>query len=130
MDSAILHDCVAQAFAGRITFPETVARLLETGVERYEADLTRLRKTHYGVDGSTHSEALPLGDAPGVPTEFAAGRVQAAIEAIRGGEIAYPEFLRRVMAAGTARYSVYLHGRKAIYFGRRGDFHIEPFLSR
>jgi hypothetical protein len=34
------------------------------------------------------------------------------------------------MAAGTASYSVYLNGRKAIYFGRNGDFHVEPFPSR
>jgi hypothetical protein len=34
------------------------------------------------------------------------------------------------MAAGTASFSVYLKRRKAIYFGRNGDFHIEPFPSR
>ena len=38
--------------------------------------------------------------------------------------------LRRVMAAGTTSYSVYLNGRKAIYFGRNGDFHVEPFPAR
>lgn len=130
MDNAVLQVCQALAFAGRITFPETVGRMLETGVERYDADLTRLETTHYGVDGATHIESIPLTNAPAVPTEFSAGAVQAAIEASRGREIEYPEFLRRVMTAGAASYSVYLNGRKAIYFGRNGDFHVEPFPTR
>jgi uncharacterized protein YbcV (DUF1398 family) len=130
MDNAILHDCLTQAFAGRMTFPETVGRMIETGVERYDADLTRLEKMHYGADGSTHLEAMPLADAPAVPVEFSSQGVQAAITAIQRRQIEYPEFLRRVMAAGTAGYSVYLNGRKAIYFGRNGDFHVEPFPTR
>jgi hypothetical protein len=34
---------------------------------------------------------------------------------------------RADMEAGTASYGVFLNGRKAIYFGRNGDFHVEPF---
>jgi uncharacterized protein YbcV (DUF1398 family) len=127
MDNAVLHDCLTQAFAGRMTFPETVGRMLETGVDRYDADLTRMEKMHYPADGSTHAEVIPLSDAPAVPPEFSSEAVQAAITAIQRREIDYPEFLRRIMAAGTASYSVYLNGRKAIYFGRNGDFHVEPF---
>jgi uncharacterized protein YbcV (DUF1398 family) len=129
MDNAVLHDCLTRALAGRITFPETVGKMLEIGVERYTADLTRLEKMHYGSDGATHPEAIPLTDAPAVPAEFSNEGVQAAIEAVRRREIEYPEFLRRVMAAGTAGYSVYLNGRKAVYFGRNGDLHVEPFPS-
>lgn len=130
MNNAVLHECLAEAFAGRMTFPETVGRMMETGVERYDADLTRLEKTHYGADGTTHLEPMPLTDAPAVPIEFSGEGVQEAITAIQRREIDYPEFLRLVMAAGTASYSVYLNGRKAIYFGRNGDFHVEPFPSR
>ncbi|WP_165235793.1 DUF1398 family protein [Aquisphaera insulae] len=130
MDSPMLHDCLTRAFAGRLTFPETVSKMLETGVERYDADLTRLETMHYGVDGTTHLEPMPLTNIPEVPDEFSSGAVQAAIEAIRERQIDYPEFLRRVMAAGTASYSVFLNGRKAIYFGRNGDFHVEPFLGK
>jgi uncharacterized protein YbcV (DUF1398 family) len=130
MDNAILHNCLMQAFAGRMTFPETVARMLEIGVERYDANLTRLQKTHYGVDVAIHTEIMPLANAPAIPTEFSSEDVQAAIASIRRQEIAYPEFLHQIMAAGTASYSVYLNGRKAIYFGRNGDFHVEPFPAR
>jgi uncharacterized protein YbcV (DUF1398 family) len=130
MDNAILHECLTNALAGRMTFPETVMRMLETGVERYDADLTLMEKTHYGTEGSTHVEPIPLVDAPAVPTEFSPESVQDAIMAIRKREIDYPEFLRKVMAAGTSSYSVYLNGRKAIYFGRNGAFHVEPFPAR
>jgi hypothetical protein len=41
----VLHDCVMGAFGGRMTFRETVMRMIETGVERYDTDLTRMEKT-------------------------------------------------------------------------------------
>lgn len=130
MNEAVLHECLAQAFAGRMTFPETVGRMIETGVESYDADLRRLRKTHFGTDGTIHVEEIPLENAPEIPVEFLPDGVQAAITAIKGREIRYPEFLRRVMASGTASYSVYPNGGRAIYFGRNGDFHVEPFPTR
>ncbi|WP_435022483.1 DUF1398 domain-containing protein [Tundrisphaera sp. TA3] len=127
MDNAVLHECLAAAFAGRMTFPESVGRMMATGVERYDADLTRLERRHYGLDGTTHLEVMPLADAPAIPEAFSSPGVQSAITAIQRKEIAYPDFLRRIMAAGTAGYSVFLNGRKAIYLGRNGDFHVEPF---
>jgi uncharacterized protein YbcV (DUF1398 family) len=127
MDNTILHECLTATFAGRMTFPETVKRMCEIGVERYDADLTLMKKTHYGTDGSSHVEKIPLADSPGIAPEFSRQEVQEAITAIQRREIQYPEFLRRVMAAGTTSYSVYLNGRRAIYFGRNGDFHLEPF---
>jgi uncharacterized protein YbcV (DUF1398 family) len=130
MDDTVLRECMAAAFSGRMTFPETVVRMMETGVERYDVDLARLETMHYGADGTTHGESIPLNEAPAVPTEFSDEAVRAAIEASRAREIAYPDFLRRIMAAGTAGYSVYLNGRKAIYFGRDGDFHVEPFPGK
>jgi uncharacterized protein YbcV (DUF1398 family) len=130
MNTAILNDCLLKAFAGTISFPESVGMMLETGVERYDVDLARLEKTHYGVNGETHTKVLPLTEAPAVSAAFSPEGVQAAIKASQSQEIAYPEFLRRIMAAGTACYHVYLNGRKVLYFGRNGDFHIEPFPNR
>lgn len=129
MDREVLKDCLAGALAGRATFPETVGRMVATGVERYAADLTRLETMHYGLDGSTHAEPIPLADPPAVPADFSAESVRAAIAASRRGEIGYPEFLRRVMLAGTASYIAYLNGRKVVYSGRNGDLHVEPFPS-
>jgi uncharacterized protein YbcV (DUF1398 family) len=86
-----------------------------------------MEKRYYAADGATHADAIPLSSAPEIRREFSAESVTEAIESIKRQDIDYPEFLRQIMAAGTVSYSVYLGGRKAIYFGRSGDFHIELF---
>lgn len=53
--------------------------------------------------------------------------VEAAIRAIQAGQIGYKEFCARIMRAGCVSYIVSLAGRRAVYYGRTGDFHIEPF---
>lgn len=129
MDTNVLRDCLALAMSNRMTFPETVVRMHETGVERYDADLCRMEKRYYSGDGATHSDPIPLAGAPEIRREFSCEGVRNAIEAVRRREIDYPEFLRRIMSAGTAGYTVYINGRKAVYFSRSGDFHVEPFPS-
>ena len=57
---------------------------------------------------------------------------QAGKEAVAAGEAGKaaadnPEFLRQIMAAGVACYSVFLKGRKVVYTGRDGDALTEPF---
>jgi uncharacterized protein YbcV (DUF1398 family) len=49
------------------------------------------------------------------------------VKAIQRGEIGYAEFLRRIMRSGCSRYEVFIAGRKAMYFGRDGDFYTEHF---
>ena len=127
MEKAILIDCLRLAMNGKMSFPETVKRMTETGVERYRADLILLKKDHYAADGETHCEPISLLNAPAVGAEFAPEAVKAAIADIQQRRIEYPEFLRRIMSAGTAEYTVFILGRKAIYTGRRGDFHVEQF---
>ncbi|HEY5311597.1 MAG TPA: hypothetical protein VIK18_03730 [Pirellulales bacterium] len=110
-----------------MTFPETVMRLIADGVERYRADLVRLEKTYYAPDGQTHIERMPLADGPTIAEHFSMSGVKDALMAIQTRNIDYPEFLRQIMAAGTTSYSVFLLGKKAIYTGRQGDFHVEHF---
>ncbi len=123
----MLHECLHLAMAGKLSFPETVQRMLADGVEWYYADLVGRLKIHYSAAGAVHAEPIPLENAPAIAAAFSAEDVKSAIREIQGGQINYPVFLRRVMAAGTSSYMVYLHGAKAIYFGRLGDFHVELF---
>jgi uncharacterized protein YbcV (DUF1398 family) len=127
MNPKVLHDCLHEALAGRLSFSETVGRMLADGVQWYHADLVGRQKIHYSAADEVHAEAIPLPGAPAVADQWNLGQVQAAIRSIQQGQINYPEFLHRIMAAGTTSYTVYLHGGKAIYFGRRGDFHVETF---
>lgn len=126
IDPAVIEECTRLSFndAG---FPEVIQRLGATGVERYTADLVRLEKTYYGISGDTAADALPLENPPAIGGGFVEAEVRQAIAASQKREIGYAEFLRRVMAAGTVSYMVFLTGRRAVYFGRNGDFHVERF---
>lgn len=110
----------------RIAFPEVVRRLSEAGVESYHADLVRLEKTYYFPNGDTQIEPMSPAETP-IEGPFAADQVLAAIRESQAGTLKYPDFLKRIRQAGTTNYSVYINGRRAIYFGRQGDFHVEQF---
>jgi len=127
LDSPVLQECTQGSFDGTMTFPEVVQRLGAIGVERYDVDLARLAKTTYGGSGESAEEALPLKDAPRIADDFSEAGVRDALALSQRREIGYPEFLRRIMAAGAVSYSVFLKGRRAIYFGRKGDFWVERF---
>jgi uncharacterized protein YbcV (DUF1398 family) len=86
-----------------------------------------MRKTYYDANAEVADEAIPLTDGPIVAAAFNAAAVEASVRAIQQKKIGYAEFLRRIMRAGCARYSVFFGGRKAMYFGRDGDFYTEPF---
>src|SRR6185312_4020202 len=127
MEQKVLYDCLHLALEGKMSFPETVKRMLETGVERYRADLVLLEKSHYAADGEIQVEKISLAEPPCVGQPFSTEGVKSALTDIQRREIGYAEFLRRIMSAGVTDYSVYLTGRKAIYNGRHGDFYVENF---
>ena len=80
---------------------------------------------HSDADGDSVLEPLP--QAAEIADTFSADAIVVALEAIRERRIDYPQFLREIMEAGSVQYAVYLTGHKAIYFGRRGEFHVENF---
>ncbi len=111
-------------------FPKVVERLAGAGVKSYTADLVKLRNTYYDADGEGFDEALPLRESAGDRAGFDSAGVAATVKAIQRGEIGYAEFLRRIMAAGCSHYEVFIAGRKAMYFGRDGEFYTEPFPAQ
>lgn len=128
MNLAIVDECHAVNFsADEKPFPEVAMRLGAAGVQSYRVDLVRMEQTFYGRDGSSHGVAIALERAPAIAGAFSADKVVAALRAIQRGDIRYPEFLRQIMAAGTASYCVFLGGRKAIYSGLDGDAYVENF---
>jgi uncharacterized protein YbcV (DUF1398 family) len=126
MDHTVIGECMRLSFADT-PFPQIVSRLGAAGVRAYRADLIRLENSYYGEGDEAYDHVLPLPDRPTIAGEFQEPDVVAAVRAIQRGEIGYAEFLRRIMRAGCASYSVFLGGRKAIYFGRDGDHYTEKF---
>jgi uncharacterized protein YbcV (DUF1398 family) len=124
--ASALRDCTLGSDAGTMIFPQVIARLATVNVERYHADLVRAEKTYYLPDGTSHTLACHKLDTPPA-TPFSAAGVEAAVRAVQAGAIDYKEFCRRIAEAGCVFYLVSLNGRRAVYYGRTGEAHVEMF---
>lgn len=123
---AVMHECATRSHEGTISFPEVVSKLAGAGIEWYHTDLSRAEHTYYMPNGESHIE--PMDELPQpVAQEFSDPGVDAAVRSIQRGEIKYEEFVRQIMAAGCNGYFVLITGRKAVYFGRKGEEHVELF---
>jgi uncharacterized protein YbcV (DUF1398 family) len=127
MNADAIREVLAESQAGKLTFPAVVCRLLDAGVESYFCDLAVRQETFYMSDGRTHSEKMTLPPAP-IAGEFSPSEVVAAIRGAQADTIRYPEFVKRSVAAAVIAYWAFLTGKRVIYFGRNGQFHIEEFL--
>lgn len=121
-----IQRCADGAFNGDMAFPEIVGRLTQIGVERYHADYSRQEITYYLPDGDSLVVAM-LHSSHATATEFSASAVEAAVRQSQRNEHAYPDFVRKTMAAGCVGYFVQITGRRAVYFGRNGESHVELF---
>lgn len=126
---ALVNEATRASDEERATFPEIIASLAAGGVERYHADLVRSVKTYYTPAGANYeTKALPVGDP--FAEAFSAAAIEQAVRASQSGAIKYREFCRRVAAAGCVGYLVTLAGRRAVYYGRTGETHVEHFPGR
>jgi uncharacterized protein YbcV (DUF1398 family) len=122
----VVRECTHASDAERVTFGDVVAKLMAAGVERYHADLVRGEKTYYMPDGAF--EVVASDAVAGAAAEsFSAAAVDAAVRAIQAGAIQYKAFCAAIAAAGCVGYHVSLAGRRAVYYGRTGDCHVEWF---
>jgi uncharacterized protein YbcV (DUF1398 family) len=126
--AAKLQETVALSLAAKVTFPEVVGRLIECGVERYHTDYSRQETTYYLADGDSAVVSTPHPPHQ-VGEEFSAAAVEAAIRQSQRNEHTYADFVQKTMAAGCVGYFVQITGRRAIYFGRKGESHVELFPS-
>lgn len=109
----------------RIPFPQVVASLVEAGVERYHTDLVAGTKTYYLPDGDFEAMSCHRPSAPA--SDFDGAGIEAAVRASQRAEIGYREFCERIAAAGCVGYFVSLVGRRATYYGRTSETHVEFF---
>jgi uncharacterized protein YbcV (DUF1398 family) len=126
MNTNAIHEVMGESQAGKLIFPEVVRRLLEAGVESYFIDFAKGEETCYMLDGNTHVEKMTVPMAA-ISSEFSTSGVVAAIRGAQTDSIRYPEFVTRATTAGVAGYWAFLTGKKVIYFGRKGEFHVEEF---
>jgi uncharacterized protein YbcV (DUF1398 family) len=126
MSKQVIHELAFATQQGKITFPQVVQGLLEAGVESYFVDFATRQKTHYLADGTTHAVPMILDPGP-IAAEFSSADLIAAIRGAQADTVRYPEFVTRATAAGVIGYWAFLTGKRVIYFGRKGEQHIEEF---
>lgn len=129
MDAKFLKECETLAFQNKLSFREAAKRLDRANVERYCTDLVSLEKFYYTAGGQTLTVKIPLKKAPKIGRLFLTDAVKSAVRDVQQGRLDYPEFLRALMRAGVVYYDVFVRGRRVIYTGRDGDFHVENFTS-
>jgi uncharacterized protein YbcV (DUF1398 family) len=126
MSKQVIHEIAMATQLGKLTFPQVVKGLLEVGVESYFVDFAAKQKTHYLSDGTTHTVPMILEPGP-IAAEFDSAALVTAIRGAQADTVRYPEFVKRSTAAGVIGYWEFLTGKKVIYFGRKGEQHIEEF---
>ena len=126
MSKQIIHELAVATQQGKMTFPQVVRGLLEVGVESYFVDFASKQKTHYLAVGPTHTVPMILDPGP-IAAEFYSADLVAAIRGAQADTVRYPEFVKRSTAAGVIGYWAFLTGKRVIYFGRKGQQHIEEF---
>lgn len=125
---SVVVECTRASDEERKSFPVIIAELIGAGVERYHADLVKHEKTYYTPAGQSFVVAShPSDQAPA--QAFVAEQIEAAVRASQGQQIGYREFCRRVLEAGCAGYWVSITGKRAVYYGRTGETHVELFPS-
>jgi uncharacterized protein YbcV (DUF1398 family) len=123
---AVVEDCTRAAFDNRLNFPQILQRLAAAGVESYLADLRRSLCIYYLPDGRSIEVKAHEAGVP-VAARFDPEGVNAAVRQSQANAHTYREFCEKVMAAGCCGYLVSLLGRRALYFGRTGETHVEHF---
>ena len=126
MSKQIIHELAVATQQGKMTFPQVVRGLLEVGVESYFVDFASKQKTHYLADGTTDTVPMILDPGP-IADNFDSAALVAAIRGAQADSVRYPEFVKRSTAAGVIGYWAFLTGKRVIYFGRKGQQHIEEF---
>jgi uncharacterized protein YbcV (DUF1398 family) len=124
----VARTCLEGAETNTMTFPQIVGTLMQEGFESYAIDFRRASATYYLPDGDsvvlpTHRCDVPIADA------LNGAAVQAVIreaqQLVPG--YTYAGFCAKVMVAGCAGYIVSFTGRRAVYFGRTAETHVEHF---
>ncbi len=124
----IAQTCLGGAESNSMTFPQIVGTLMQAGFESYAIDFRRATATYYLPDGDsvvlpTHRATGPVADTLDSPAVQAA--IREAQHLVPG--YSYAGFCAKITAAGCAGYLVSFTGRRAVYFGRTAETHIEHF---
>lgn len=125
---AAAQACLRGAESNGMTFPQIVRALIDVGFESYAIDFRRATATYYVTEGGslqlpTHQVAKPIAEA--LDSVVLQSAIREAQQLVPG--YTYLGFCEKAASAGCAGYIVSFLGRRAVYFGRTGETHVEHF---
>jgi uncharacterized protein YbcV (DUF1398 family) len=125
---AIAEACLDAAENGTMDFPQIVMTLEGAGFESYTIDFRRGSAIYYTPEGQSIELSAAAVQGP-VAKTFNAEAIQAAIREAQTKALGYTYlgFCAKVRAAGCASYTVSFLGRRAVYYGRSAESHVEMF---
>ncbi len=124
----IAQTCLAGAENDTMAFPQIVGTLMQEGFESYAIDFRRASATYYLPEGDSIVLPTHRGDTPIAGTldvVAVKGAIMEAQQLVAG--YTYLGFCAKVRAAGCVGYTVSFPGRRAVYFGRAAETHVEHF---
>jgi len=129
--SAAARTCLEAAEGDAMAFPQIVGALMDAGFEGYAIDFRRATATYHLPDGESVELPARRVEAAIAPT-FDAALMQAAIREAQqqAPGYTYKGFCEKAASAGCAGYIVSFLGRRALYFGRTAETHVEVFPDR
>ena len=116
------------AETNRKTFPEIVGALTEAGFESYTVDYRRATTTYYLPNGESlelPAHRISAEIAPGLNADQLQAAIREAQQQVPG--YSYRGFSEKAALAGCAGYIVSFSGRRALYFARTAETHLERF---
>ncbi|MDR3494042.1 MAG: DUF1398 family protein [Ancalomicrobiaceae bacterium] len=124
----IAENCKDGAETNTMTFPEIVGTLMGAGFESYIVDFRRQTATYYLPNDESIELKAHEADVP-VAASFDDAALGAAIREAQNlvPGYTYKGFCAKAKAAGCAGYMVSFSGKRAVYFGRTGETHVEYF---
>lgn len=126
--ASIAEQCLRAAESDAMAFPDILGMLGANGIEGYLVDFRDARATYYDVEGGALGLAAHASEVAVAERFDAAALVAAIREAQRlVPGYTYAGFCDKARRAGCAGYLVSLPGRRAVYFGRTGETHVELF---
>jgi uncharacterized protein YbcV (DUF1398 family) len=111
---------------GAIHFGQVIEALSRIGVESYQVDYRSCRSSYILPGDETVDLAFGRAEHA-IADDFDAEAVRAAIRGAQQGKVMYPEFKHLTQAAGCIGYTVWIAGRHVVYYGRKGETHVERF---
>ena len=124
----IVQACKEGAENDSMTFPNIVAKLMEAGFESYLVDFRQRTATYYlpndeSAEFPTHETSTPV--AAKLDSSALSAAIREAQNLVPG--YTYLGFCAKAKAAGCAGYLVSFSGKRAVYFARTGETHVEYF---